>query len=89
MPSKAREELATRLDDVDELISAHGFVTGGERGAPLIINGRRQGRALVRAGIVLLCAAAEAYIEDIFDEADLPGDAPVRLVLTRSGHPGR
>ena len=69
MPSIARQQLGDRLADVDELIAAHGFVTGGGRGAPPVVNGRRQGRALVRAGIVLQCAAAEAFVVDIFEEA--------------------
>lgn len=65
MPSRARSELNTRLRDVDELIMAHTRVTGGVRGRPA----ERQGAAITRAGVVLLSAATEAFVEDLFEEA--------------------
>lgn len=65
MPSNARAELERRLKDVDELIAAHAALTGGGRGRPAA----RQGAAISRAGIVLLSAATEAYVEDLFEEA--------------------
>jgi len=65
MPSNARQELATRLKDVDELIAAHAALTGGGRGRPA----QRQGAAITRAGTVLLSAATEAFVEDLFEEA--------------------
>lgn len=65
MPSQALLELKTRLKDVDELISAHTAVTGGGRGRPVM----RQGAAITRAGVVLLSAATEAFVEDLFEEA--------------------
>jgi hypothetical protein len=65
MPSTALTELKTRLADVDELILAHTFVTGGGAGRPA----RRQGAAITRAGVVLLAAAMEAFVEDLFVES--------------------
>ena len=65
MPSKARNELNNRLDDVEEVINAHTEITGGGRGKPA----RKQGAALTRAGVVLLAAAMEAYVEDLFEES--------------------
>jgi hypothetical protein len=65
MPSNARLELSTRLKDVDELVAAHAALTGGGRGRPA----QRQGAAITRAGVVLLSAATEAYVEDLFEEA--------------------
>lgn len=65
MASRARNELATRLLDVDELIHAHAKLTGGTKGRPK----QRQGAAVTRAGVVLLAAATEAFAEDLFEEA--------------------
>ena len=65
MSSQARLELNTRLKDVDELIAAHTAVTGGGRGRPA----KRQGAAITRAGVVLLSAATEAFVEDLFEDA--------------------
>lgn len=65
MPSNALNELKVRLADVDELIQAHTIVTGGGKGKPA----KRQGAAITRAGVVLLAAAMEAFIEDLFEEA--------------------
>jgi hypothetical protein len=65
MPSVARAELQIRLKDVAELLEAHTALTGGGRGAPA----ERQGAAVTKAGVVLLSAATEAYVEDLFEEA--------------------
>lgn len=66
MPSNAFQELQERLKDVKELVKAHGALTGVERGR------RHEGAAITRAGVVLLAAATEAYVEELFDEsADL------------------
>jgi hypothetical protein len=65
LPSNAHKELLQRLKDVEELIMAHGVVTGGGRGRPA----QRQGAAITRSGIVLLSAATEAFVEDLFEEA--------------------
>jgi hypothetical protein len=54
-----------RLRDVDELIAAHEALTGGGPGKPA----KKQGAAITRAGIVLLAAAWEAFVEDHFEEA--------------------
>ena len=63
MESKARAELSRRLADVDELVEAHGALTGTARGR------RRKGPAITRAGVVLLTAAMEAFVEELFEEA--------------------
>jgi hypothetical protein len=65
MSSDALQELETRLRDVDELIGAHAALTGGQPGRPA----QRQGAAITRAGVVLLSAATEAFVEDLFEEA--------------------
>lgn len=65
MPSTARIELDARLRDVAELVAAHSLVTGGTVGRPA----QRQGAAIVRAGVVLLAAAMEAFVEDLYEEA--------------------
>jgi hypothetical protein len=65
MPSAARIDLQARLDDVHELIKAHGAVTGRRRGRPA--DGR--GAAITRAGVVLLSAAFETFVEELFNEA--------------------
>ena len=65
MSSKARNELNNRLDDVEEVINTHTEITGGGRGKPA----QEQGAALTRAGVVLLAAAMEAYVEDLFEES--------------------
>jgi hypothetical protein len=65
MPSTSLTELQTRLADVNELILAHTVVTGGGPGKPA----KRQGAAITRAGVVLLAAAMEAFVEDLFVES--------------------
>lgn len=65
MPSAALTELTNALKDVEELINSHVIVTGGGRGRPAM----RQGAAISRAGIVLLAASFEAFVEDLFEEA--------------------
>ena len=64
MPSDARRELEARLADVNELFKAHRALTGGGRGRPA----QGQGAAITRAGIVLLAAAVEGFVEDLFEE---------------------
>ncbi|MDJ0949944.1 MAG: hypothetical protein QNJ94_13585 [Alphaproteobacteria bacterium] len=51
--------------DVVEIIAGHVALTGGGRGRPA----RRQGQAITRSGVVVLCAAMEQYLEDLFKEA--------------------
>lgn len=64
MASRARLDLDVRLADVDELIKAHALITGGNVGRPI----ERKGAAVTRAGIVLLAAAMEAFVEDLYEE---------------------
>ena len=65
MPSQARSQLDLQVDDVNELIGAHTALTGGGVGRPA----NSQGAAIVRAGLVLLAAAFEEYVEAVFEEA--------------------
>lgn len=65
MTSIARQTLERSLLDVDEIINGHVALTGGGRGRPA----KRQGQAITRSGVVLLCAAMEQYLEDLFKEA--------------------
>jgi hypothetical protein len=65
MASAALDELEIRLADVDELITAHGTLTGHRRGRPI----ESQGGALTRGGVLLLYAATELFVENLFEEA--------------------
>jgi hypothetical protein len=65
MPSRARIMSTLALKDVEELINAHVSVTGGGPGAPA----GRQGAAISRAATVMVYAALEAFIEELFEEA--------------------
>lgn len=65
MPSSAMQTLLLSIKDVDEIISGHVALTGGGKGKPA----KRQGQAITRSGVVLLCAAAEQFFEDLFKEA--------------------
>ena len=65
MPSKPREELDTRLKDFDELMLARDLVCPDGRGR----SQERQGAAILRSSVVLLSAAFEAYVEEVYDEA--------------------
>lgn len=57
------------LDDVDELLRAHGLVTGGAPGAPRIANGARLGSSLLRASTALISAAIQTEVEATFQAA--------------------
>ena len=57
MPSAASINFAGRLEVVDRIVEAYGLL------------GRRQRPALVKAGIVFLSAATEAFIEELYQEA--------------------
>lgn len=63
MSSRARKELQRQLEDIGELTLAHEKLTGKKRGR------RWKGGAIVRAGVVLLSAATEAFVGDLFNEA--------------------
>lgn len=62
MPSKALENLAGRLNDIDQLLKAHKAVAGGKVGRAYEV------AALNRAGVVLLSAHLEGFIEDLVKE---------------------
>ncbi len=65
MPSPARTHLESRLQDFDELIAARDLVCPDGRG-----RGRdAQGAAILRSSVVLLSAAFEAYVEEVYDAA--------------------
>jgi hypothetical protein len=63
--STAREELERALQDVKQVIDAHVALTGGSVGRPA----QKLGAPVTRSGVVLLVAATEAFIEDLFKEA--------------------
>ena len=65
LSSIAVQNLQKRLKDVAELISAHEALTGGNRGRPA----EKQGAAITKAGIIMLTAVFEAFIEDVFERA--------------------
>jgi hypothetical protein len=62
MPSKAYASLAGRLADINELMKAHRAVGGKQVGR------RFQVVALNRAGVVLLSAHLEGFIENLVEE---------------------
>lgn len=57
MSSSAMVTLQQSLRDVDEIINGHTALTGGGRGKPA----NRQGQAISRSGVVVLCAAMEQF----------------------------
>lgn len=63
MPSQAASTLATRLRDFDEILAARDHFCPKGAGRPA----KRKGASLLRAGTVMMAAALEAYVEDIFD----------------------
>lgn len=55
------------LNSVDELIAARKELHGGERGAPLALtDGGHEGAALNRACVVMLSAALQAHVGEVF-----------------------
>ena len=63
MPSNAYQRFCSKsLRDVQQLISAHEELCGTGPG-------KKAGGFLTRSGVVLLCAAWEAYVEDVVEEA--------------------
>ena len=92
MTSTARQSFERSLLDVNEVIKGHVALTGGGRGRPA----KRQGQAITRSGVVLLCAAMEQFLEDLFREAapliypNATGDELDRLfsaTVDRLNHP--
>lgn len=65
MPSQPRIELDRRLADFEELMRARDAVCPSNPGRPA----ERQGAAIIRSSVVMLSAAFEAYVEELFDEA--------------------
>lgn len=62
MPSKSLQAFQTLLGKVDQLISIHGQLQSGP--------GRRHGQdAIHRAGVVLVVAAWESYVEQVLIES--------------------
>ena len=51
---------------VDRLLQIRRELHGGNRGAPPIEGGVRQGEELNKACVIMLSAALQAYIEDVF-----------------------
>ena len=72
MPSQARRELTLRLKDYEEIMTARDSICSTNAGRPA----QKQGAAVLRSAVVMLAAAFEAYVEDVFDAAvDLIYDA--------------
>ncbi|PQO28112.1 HEPN domain-containing protein [Blastopirellula marina] len=65
MSSQARTELTRRLKDFDEIMIARDIICPKDAGRPA----QQQGAALIRSAVVMLAAAFEGYIEDVFDAA--------------------
>jgi RiboL-PSP-HEPN len=63
MPSKARETLAANKDDLERLWKLHEKEVGPTRGRKFNVD------VLNRAAVVMVCAAWEAFCEDIVSEA--------------------
>lgn len=64
MPSHHLADFKKKLNDFDEIISARDAICPSGAGRPA----KRKGAAVVRGAVVLLAAAFEAYVEDVFDE---------------------
>lgn len=65
MPSQHLADFKMKLLDFDEIISARDAICPAGAGKPA----QRKGAAVIRGGVVLLSAAFEAYVEDVFDQA--------------------
>ena len=65
MSSVARTELDRRLKDFDELMHARDQVCSSGAGRPA----QQQGQAIVHGSVVLLAAAFEAFVEELYEEA--------------------
>jgi len=63
MPSKARATLAANKDDLERLWELHGQEAGNTPGRKYNVD------VLNRAAVVMVCAAWEAYCEDVVSEA--------------------
>ena len=63
MPSKARNTLAANKDDLDRLWELHEQQAGSKPGRKYNVD------VLNRAAVVMVCAAWEAYCEDVVSEA--------------------
>ena len=63
MPSKARQTLAENKDDLERLWELHGQEAGTNPGRKYNVD------VLNRAAVVMVCAAWEAYCEDVVAEA--------------------
>lgn len=69
MPSQARQDLDQALADVDAQIEHAKSFSKGARGAPAAHDGRsKPGRPFTRAGVVMLSAAVEGYVESLVME---------------------
>lgn len=63
MASQAFSDLSERLKDIDQVMAAHSAKAGGKAGRKYEVE------ALNRAGVVLLTAHLEGFVEDLADEA--------------------
>ena len=83
MPSSSLAKIRSNLIDVDRLIQSHAALGGEDRG-------RRSLGHITRAGVLLICAAWERYIELLLAESvDMLCDAtplPTNLPLSVQKH---
>ncbi len=56
------------LHYVDELIDVRREQHGGGRGAPIMVDGYREGESINRSCIVMLSALLQGFVEDVFIE---------------------
>ena len=85
------------LTALDELIRARTVLHGGARGAPIkLTDGSREGSAINKACVVIISAALQAFVEDVYVAAShrafgrvLPADEMKRYKKTwdRWGNP--
>lgn len=69
------------LHYVDELISVRRQQHGGQRGAPGVVQGYREGESLNRSCIVMLSALIQGFVENVFTAAS-------EHVMPRLARPG-
>lgn len=63
MPSQPLLDLRTRLNDIDEILSARDAICPAGAGRPA----QRKGAAVIAGGTVLLSALFEGYVEEIYE----------------------
>lgn len=65
MPSDANLKLRKRLLEIDEVISARDAICPAGAGKPAL----KKGAAVIKAGVTLLAAVFEAFVEELYEKS--------------------